>query len=322
MNVVSLFNPPRLSGRYLKDVLSSRWLTTGPVAAELKKRLGKFLSVPPNRISLASSATAGCQAILDLLSYRGAKTVQVTEATWPGIHQAIRHARLRESKDQSDILILTSIGGSALIDPQERHETSPEIWIHDACHSWEVEWWADWSFMSLYPTKLVPGAEGGVVVAPSEFDARELDLFTYCGLEPGAAGQGRSPSVIGRKTNMTDVQAALAMEALELAPAYIAAIGRSWDKYAELASAGQFSYRGQPLRKYLFQIEAPLEHVPKIRERLEYWGVPTAWNFWPSGLITLPMYPDMSPTVQGLVLSQVDRVLTELGLRGPTQGPR
>lgn len=224
-------------------------------------------------------------------------------------------------EEQADVVILTSIGGSALIDPNRRESDEGQTWIHDACHSWMLEWWADWTFFSLYPTKLVPGVEGGVVVAPSEEDAEELEKWLYCGLRPGGAGRGEKPWCPGRKANMTDVNAALNLEALELAPDYIEGIQESWRAYAELATEHMIPYRGQPYRAYLFQIEVPASKVMDVRESLATWGVPSAWNFPPAGLVTIPLYPRMSKTVQSLVLCQVERALTESGLRGPISKP-
>lgn len=323
--MVQLFSPPKLTGRYLKKVLQSGWLTSGPTSAEFKKRLGEYLSVSPSRISLASSATAGFQGIVDLLDARlGHHVYSIADATWPGLHQILSRAIFSHKVvhgEEAKVVVLTSIGGAALIDGARREEEE-SIWIHDACHSWLREWWADWTFMSLYPTKLVPGAEGGVIVAPTDADAAELDRWLYCGLEPGGAGRGHAPSVSGRKANMTDVQAALNMEALELAPAYIDLIQESWGEYSLLAASRGIPYRAQPYRAYLFQIEVPSEKVLDVMAELAKWGVPSAWNFRPAGLVTLPLYPAMSKTVQSMVLDMVERSLTRCGLRGPTSAPR
>ncbi len=335
---MKLFNPPRLTGKYLDAVLASKWLTTGPMCARLRETVAEFLRVRPGQVVLAASATAGFQGVLDLIGSRAVAAdpydgtwVQIADATWPGMHHAIRHGvgindrwdPQSHCKDTPDVVILTDIGGRRLIDKSGPSDISGRTWeeyipddgltgIHDACHSWLPLPWADFGICSFYPTKLVSGAEGGVVVCKREEDADELAAWLYCGLSPGSAGQGHSPTVSGRKANLTDVAAALNLEALEAAPTYIQAIDDTWRKMAELADRMGISYRDQPVRPYLFQIEVPgvrgelddpESTIPMYMSTLRNRGIPTAWNFRPAQLLTLPCFP-------GLTRADAEYILT------------
>lgn len=319
MNVASLFDPPRLSGTHLRGVLSSGWLTTGPLCEKLQDALARVFKVPARWICLTSSATAGFQAVLDLLHHQGWSKVSITDATWPGMHQAIFHAGMsRRPLHEAEVIVTTDIGGARLADGDLADAEGARPWIHDACHSWFPCARADFSIASFYPTKLVPGAEGGVVVCRQDEAADFLRQWIYCGLRPGAAGNGEPPACWGRKANMTDVTAALNLEALERAPAYMDGIRKSWEVYRRLATEKGIAYRWIHFRPYLFQIEVPGDKVQAVREGLKHWGVPTAWNFKPAGLVTLPLYPDMSEMVQAMVLDQVLKVVKELRLPRPT----
>lgn len=294
---MELFRTPRLTGKYLKKVLSSGWYTSGPMVRELRDKVAAFLGadIDPARVVLASSATAGFQALMDACYAHGFRTVAITDSTWPGMHQAIHHARLvRTAPDGlANIDVCTDIGGAFPIDTRDQF---PEpLKIHDCCHSWLPAPGFDFHVMSFYPTKLVPGAEGGVVLCRFPEIAEEIASRLYCGLEPGAAGQGKTPRFPGRKANMTDVTAALNLEALEVAPYYIKTIGDSWRGLAGEAIHRGVAFRRQPVRPYLFQAIVDPKDVPDVCDSLKARGIPCAWNFRPSGLVTLPCYPGMSP---------------------------
>src|SRR5262245_21172337 len=122
-----LFKTPRLTGKYLERVLESGWLTTGPECATLRVKLSSFFEkqgygyLGASRIVLAASATAGFQAVFDLIVDRELALVDdkivvaLIEATWPGIRQAIRHCDYRAqyviAGDWVEVEVWTDIGG-------------------------------------------------------------------------------------------------------------------------------------------------------------------------------------------------------------------
>lgn len=306
-----LHDPPRLQGKYLSGVLSSGWLTTGPECMKLREALAKRFCLPASRIVLASSATAAFQGVLDCILGRS-DYVRITEATWPGMRQAVLHAGGECVHGDAEVVVRTDIGGARCDD---RPCPAGARYVHDACHSWLPDPAADFAIASAYPTKLVPGAEGGVVFCAREEDACTLEAHLYCGLRPGGAGEGEEPAVCGRKANMTDVAAALNREALEQFDDYAAAIRESWEWLRLEAAKRGVPYRDQPVRRYLFQVECRPSEVPTFRSRLREVGIPSAWNFRPSGLITLPCGPHVGPKEARDILETVSR------LSNPTPAP-
>jgi dTDP-4-amino-4,6-dideoxygalactose transaminase len=228
------------------------------------------------------------------------------------MHQSIRHAGCFRWPElysrEPDVVVLTDIGGRRGIDPLP--SIQGKVYVHDACHSWMPDPAAAFGLVSFYPTKLVPGAEGGAVICREEADAEELASWLYCGLVPGSAGQGHQPTRAGRKANMTDVTAALNREALELAPAHIRATGEAWLQLADAAFRRDIPYRYQNERPYLFQVEVPTQDdVQPLRAGLEAMGVPSAWNFRPSPLVTIPCLPGTTRSQAKDLMDKVRRLL-------------
>lgn len=97
---------------------------------------------------------------------------------------------------------------------------------------------------------------------------------------------------------MTDVTAALNLEALEAAPAYIKQIEEAWCTLSGVAYwlgiGGRV--RQQNTRPYLFQIDYDFTKGPPTH-------CPWARNFAPANLLTLPCYP-------GLTKQQAKDILT------------
>lgn len=290
---MKLFQLPLNTAKYLPEVLASGWTTAGPMCLRLQEKLADFLGCSPACVVLGSSATACWQGILDLLIGQGKRgTVQMTEATFVGIRQVVENTKSASwASHAPGIQVRTDIGGRRCDDPKWAAGAAR---VADRCHSWLLDETADFSLFSFYSTKLVPsGSEGGAVACRSTEDAAQLRLHLYCGMEPGSAGSGRPPAVCGRKASLTDVQAALALEALELAPSYIAAIEKSWGRLSDEAEGQGLPYRQQSIRPYLFQMCADGKDVQSVRGLLKDQDIPSAWNFPPSSLVTLPCFPGL-----------------------------
>lgn len=286
-----LHDNPKLTGKYLDRVLASGWYTTGLWNERLKVKVAEETGWSADRIVLASSATAAFQAIIDLLSMAVPRPrVYITESTWPGLHHIVDNLCRRDSSEKAVVTVTTDIGGRNWIDPPDTHKYTKEyIHVHDACHSWWPSPAALFSFASFYPTKLAPGAEGGVIFCRHWNHVETLERLLYCGLRPGHAG-GELPSYPGRKANMPDTQAALNLEAMELFSSNVRRIHDQWHQLAEYAKNLDVPYRDQPIRPYLFQVEVPQGRVVSFRKKLLYLGVPTAQNFPPSPLVTVPLH--------------------------------
>lgn len=318
---MKLYNPPRLTGRYLDPVMRSRWLTSGPMCEKLQSAVAAWFNVRPEQVVLGASATACFQACLWLISLcnRRHGRLYIAKGTWPGMHQAtwlVPGIQRQPSRYTADIIVLTDIGGRRLCPEDEVQGFPPAVqWlIHDACHSWTMNRNCDFTLVSFYPTKLVPGAEGGAVICHSPDLAWKLRQLLYCGLEPGRAGMGIPPLLKGMKANMTDIAAALNLEALERAPRYIEAQGKAWERMAEVGRDMNFRIRQQPTRPYLMQLEVPPgKNVRELIHRLKERGIPAAWNFPPNQLLTLPCHPSMTRAEMRRIFANV--IFAENALR-------
>jgi len=292
----NMFAPPKLRGKYLDKVLSSGWYTVGDMNERLLRALGEFWGVPRKHLLLTSSATAACMAVMtEKVAPCGCRCdeVYVTKATFSGIHHVCPQVEHDPSRLNSmEAAIITDIGGARPIDEgvelfsnQQSLYAKRRIWLRDICHSWILDTRFDFCFASFYPTKLVPGAEGGVLYCRDPEDRARLRWMINCGIVPGTGVDGGVEW--GYPLHMGDVQAALNLEALENSPAYMQNCWELWQSLAKLAKDRNLPYREQPLRPYLFQLE--VNDVPEFRKQMRACGYPTQCNFPPAPLVTLPM---------------------------------
>jgi len=277
------------------------------MARRFREACARHFSISPEHVVLANSATACFQAILDLWSalHVARPTVQITEATWPGLHQVISHSGYWKNSN-ANIVVQTDIGGARCID--NLTPTQGSWLVHDVCHSWLPAGGVDFAFMSCYPTKLVAGAEGGVMLVQNKDHVHMLERLLYCGLTPGKGGP---PVGWGRKANMSDVAAAMNLEALEGMRAYASAIKESWYKLYHVARAEDLTVRGVVTRPYLFQVEVPAAKIPAVRTRLEKKGIATAWNFPPAPLLTLPCWPKMPKSIVQFIVKEARHAIVK-----------
>lgn len=313
----AMFSPPKLTGKYLDKVLSSGWYTAGPMNDRLEEAVGEFWGVGKEHVLLTSSATAACWAVMDWLNYEhpGWARAEVEHATFPGIWMVDR-VRPRIGRHRKPTQILTDIGGARFIDPPGYGP--PCVLIHDIAHSWLLRQFThypnwiygrpDYAFASFYPTKLVPGAEGGALYIYNSDEKEEIRWRINCGIVRGKGVDGGVRW--GRPSHMGDVQAALNLEALENAPGYISAVGIEWYSLVEYAKHYNIPYRYQPRRPYLFQVET--DKVAEVRARLKDFGWPTQHNFPPASLVTLPTNVNMNDSDRQLLMADCRRVLDGL----------
>lgn len=324
-----LFKPPKHTGKYLADVCCSSWYAPGRQNVLFKEELCKFFSTldpSPRNFVLGSSATALFQALC--LHYWYAPdtpigAVTFDQPTWPGMLSAVRAAGLHFSSMCPALVVQTDIGGAEIRGIDTLYKGKPHL--RDASHSWFKDACADYILFSCYPTKLVPGAEGGVLYCKDPEVAALITSRISCGVPSlyGSPGTHRLDNCVNQevvpaaiKATMPDALAAINREALEKAPSYIAAIGESWEKLFMLAQEMEIPFKPQTLRPYLFQIRAPGSPSWKDKEkrtealaaradlvaRLTDHDIPTAWNFPPSDWITLPCYP-------GMIKEEVEEIL-------------
>src|SRR5438874_572526 len=183
------FQPPAIGEEEIAEVaktLRSGWLTTGPRAAELERRMAEFLEA--EHVLALASGTAALHLSLVALGVGPGDEVVTTPITWPATANVIVHAGatpvfadVRDSDLNIDpervaelvgprtkaILPVHLAGQPADLDP---------LWalglpvIEDAAHAVESEYrgrkigaLSDATCFSLYATKNVAAGEGGVI---------------------------------------------------------------------------------------------------------------------------------------------------------------
>ena len=192
-----LFSPPKLSGRFLHEAdgpLTTGHLTRGPWVEKLRTALADKFNWTEDRIVLGSSATTCFRAVCLYLRFhhdiQGARFHG--DEPWPLLPDEA-DAAFGTYPDQGDLHVFTEIGGAADLGDW----TPPGPTLVDACHSWVVRELENLTLVSFYPTKLVPGAEGGAVFCLDPKEAEGIQRVLDCGFSSDswaevAKGHGRT----------------------------------------------------------------------------------------------------------------------------------
>lgn len=276
---VPLFRPRKLSGKYLETVLASRHLTSGPMVGELREAIADWAGVDLPEVVLGNSARELFRALVRALwpcrfDFRPLETYP--PMLWVAQGEA-------EVGSWYIVTVLTDIGGANCGGAYD----GEGLVVRDACHSW-VPGTAPYELFSFYPTKLAGAAEGGVLICR---DRPRIGQRLQMLVDGGVPGSGSSPEYdrgyrSGRIARMTDVQAALALEAFEDLGSRQDEAAEAWWELRKLLGGTDFV--DQPDQPYLFQVRVPT--VPAYRERLADRGIGSGWNFPPAPLLTLPCW--------------------------------
>lgn len=321
MNKLPLFKPPRLEGKYLKEVLQSGHLTAGPWVERLEAAIAKEAGVEPTGVVCTSSACAAWEALLRVLR---PATVSVREDTFPLIKDLARSVGRRAEVvgpwEKAEVGVITHIGGC---EGAGWRQVKPECdWlVEDACHigiggSTSVEWTADFWFTSFYPTKLLSGAEGGVLVAETERALVEMPRVRQV-VNCGFLGWPRDyySRVSGAKLHMTDLQASLNMEALDKFEDRVAAVGAAAGELCcDLRTAlagGEAVAVDMEHTPYLAQVSIGRPWTRELWKKAKELPIETAWNFPPNRRLTVPMWPGMTAEEREVVAQSVKELLSE-----------
>ena len=232
------FQPPAIDEREIAAVaetLRSGWLTTGPRAAELERRMGAYLEA--EHVLALASGTAALHLALVALDVGPGDEVITTPITWPATANVIVHTGatpvfvdVRDEDLNIDpervveavtprtkaILPVHLAGQPCDLDPL--HEVGLPV-VEDAAHALESRYrsrkiggLSDATCFSLYATKNVAAGEGGLL-ATNRGDlaeaVRELRLMRR------SDGARYDIVVPGYKANLSDVLASIALVQLE-----------------------------------------------------------------------------------------------------------
>ncbi|MGH2996932.1 MAG: DegT/DnrJ/EryC1/StrS family aminotransferase, partial [Gaiellaceae bacterium] len=183
------FQPPAIGEEEIAAVaetLRSGWLTTGPRAAELERRMGEYLQA--RHVLAVSSGTAALHLSLLALGVGPGDEVITSPITWPATGNVIVHAGatpvfadVRESDlnlDPSHAAALVTERTKAVMPVHLAGQPADlePIWalglpvIEDAAHAAESAYrgrklgaLSDATCFSLYATKNIAAGEGGLI---------------------------------------------------------------------------------------------------------------------------------------------------------------
>jgi dTDP-4-amino-4,6-dideoxygalactose transaminase len=228
------FQPPAIGEEEIAAVaetLRSGWLTTGPRAAELERRMAEYLEA--EHVLALASGTAALHLALVALGVEPGDEVITTPITWPATANVIVHsgatpvfvdvlegdlnidpglAAAAVTERTRAILPVDLAGQPADLDPLL--ELGVPI-VEDAAHAAESRYRgrkigaiADVTCFSLYATKNIAAGEGGLIAtnrAEVAQAVRDLRLMRR------GDGSRYDIAVPGYKANLSDVLAAIAL---------------------------------------------------------------------------------------------------------------
>jgi dTDP-4-amino-4,6-dideoxygalactose transaminase len=237
------FQPPAIGDEEIAAVaetLRSGWLTTGPRAAELERRMAEYLEA--EHVLALASGTAALHLALVALGVGPGDEVVTTPITWPATANVIVHTGatpvfvdVRDSDLNIDptlaaeavtertkvILPVDLAGQPADLDPLL--ELGLPL-VEDAAHAAESRYRgrkvgsiADITCFSLYATKNIAAGEGGLI---STNRADVADAVRALRLMRRGDGSRYDIPVPGYKANLSDVLAAIALCQLDKVEAH------------------------------------------------------------------------------------------------------
>jgi dTDP-4-amino-4,6-dideoxygalactose transaminase len=250
------FQPPAIDEAEIAavaDTLRSGWLTTGPRAAQLERRMAEYLEA--EHVLALASGTAALHLALVALGVGPGDEVITTSITWPATVNVIVHtgatpvfadvrdddlnidpARVAEAVTSRTKAILPVHLAGQPCDLDPIHDLGLPV-VEDAAHAAESRYrgrkiggLSDITCFSLYATKNIAAGEGGLIATNRDDIAqsvRDLRLMRR--------GDGSRYDIVvpGYKANLSDVLAAIALVQLDKLEQHQAVRRRQFALYDE-----------------------------------------------------------------------------------------
>ena len=232
------FQPPAVGDEEIEavaDAIRSGWLTTGPRAAELERRLAGYLEA--EHVLAVSSGTAALHLALVALGVGRGDEVITSPITWPATANVIVHcgatpvfADVRDADlnlDPERVAEAVTERTKAIIPVHLAGQPCDleRLWalgvpvVEDAAHALESSYrgrklggLSDATCFSLYATKSMAAGEGGLIATNREELAARIDDLR---LMRRSAASLYDIAVPGYKANLPDVLAAIALAQFE-----------------------------------------------------------------------------------------------------------
>lgn len=217
------------------EALRSGWLTTGPRAALLERRMASYLEA--EHVLAVSSGTAALQLALLAVGVGPGDEVVTSPITWPATANVIEHCGatpvfcdVRDADLNLDPELLPGVVGERTKAIVPVHlagqpcDLDPILAlglpvVEDAAHAAESRYHgrkiggvSDATCFSLYATKNIAAGEGGLVATNSGDVAERIGAMRLTRRSDGAHYDQVSP---GFKANLPDVLAAIALVQLD-----------------------------------------------------------------------------------------------------------
>lgn len=328
------FQPPSVGDEEVAAVaetIRSGWLTTGPKAAELERRLAEYLEA--EQVVALSSGTAALHLALVALGVGPGDEVITTPITWPATANVIVHtgatpvfADVRDGDlniDPQRAAALVTGRTKAVLPVHlagQPCELEP-LWalglplVEDAAHAAESRYrgrkiggLSDVTCLSLYATKNIAAGEGGVL-ATNRADVGEA----VRDLRLTRRGDGSLYDLVvpGYKANLSDVLAAIALVQLDKLEKHTEIRKRQFALYDEavVALAGVTPLARDPRDTHayhLYVVRIDAERAGATRDEyqkaLGAEGIATSIHFLP--VHTLTWYRERFPDQPALPVAE------------------
>jgi dTDP-4-amino-4,6-dideoxygalactose transaminase len=232
------FQPPAITEEEIAAVaetLRSGWLTSGPRAAELERRMAEYLEA--DYVLALASGTAALHLALVALGIGEGDEVITTPITWPATANVIVHTgatpvfvdvreddlnidpdRVAEAVTERTKAILPVHLAGQPADLDRLHAFGKTV-VEDAAHAAESRYrgrkiggLSEATCFSLYATKNIAAGEGGLIATD---DASVAETVRDLRLMRRGDGSRYDIPVPGYKANLSDVLAAIALVQLD-----------------------------------------------------------------------------------------------------------
>ena len=328
------FQPPAVGDEEIEAVaetLRSGWLTTGPRAAELERRMAEYLEA--EHVLALASGTAALHLSLVALGVGEGDEVITSPITWPATANVIVHTgatpvfvdvrdddlnidpeRVAEAvTERTKVILPVDLAGQpADLDPLLAHGVPV---VEDAAHSAEsfyrgrkVGSIADLTCFSMYATKNIAAVEGGLIATNRDDVAqavRDLRLMRR------GDGSRYDIPVPGYKANLSDVLAAIALCQLDKVERHTEIRRRQFSAYdeavADLEGITPLARDGRDvhaLHLYVVRVDADAAGAPRdeYQRALAEENIATSIHFL--AVHTLSWYRDRFPEQPSLPVAE------------------
>lgn len=371
--------------REVTETIRSGWITTGPKVRDFERAFAAEIGV--KHALAVNSGTAAMHVALEALGIKEGDEVITVPFTFVATSEVILYCKAKPvyvdcSPESFNILAdrieekITArtrailpvhfAGQACELNPIKRIAERYSLkLVEDAAHSFptlyegkKVGVFGDATCFSFYATKTLSTGEGGMLVTPHDEVIERARLLSLHGITRDAWKRYQNPGAwrydvvtLGRKYNMSDIQAAIGLQQLRKSARFL-------ERRRRIAASYLEAFRGCELLRtpacgsfeshawHLFVIKLEIEKLSISRdefmEKMRSAGIGTSVHFIPLSehpyyqeklglkpedfpntsdcfkrIVSLPIYPGMSDEDAGFVAQKVLEILQSADLKRP-----